>query len=311
MYSTIMENLIAEFAFNHADQVVSIRDLHKPTETVRKLQLESKEGGGTIKVYKKTDGSNTYLYKGGAVAFYSSKIKELNGKPQVIELLSDFWDHISWAGIAREGDVRLKNGKKPEKLIKQMMDIATEESDYVLDYNLGSGTTCAAAHKMKRRYIGIEQLDYGKDSAVVRLKNVIGKSNGKGKLVETIEDFGTTGISKAVKWKGGGDFIYCELAEFNEQFIKKIKQVRNSKELLRIWKEMKESAFLSYRVDDKLFEDNIKEFRELHLEQQKKLLVECLDFNNLYINYSEIRDKQYKVSKEDIELNAKFYRRGL
>jgi adenine-specific DNA-methyltransferase len=306
-YNAVIDNMIAEFAFNHAEEVVSIRDLHKPTDRVKKLQKESKENGGTIKIYEKVDGTNMYLYKGGALAFYSSKIKEIDGKPEVIELLSDFWDHISWAGIAREGDVQLKNGKKPEKLIKQIMEIATSEGDIVLDYHLGSGTTCAAAHKFKRQYIGIEQLDYGENDSVQRLKNVIGKENSKGKLSATIEDYDTSGISKAVNWKGGGSFVYCELKQLNEEFVQKIKKAKDSKELLKIWEEMKNHAFLSYRVDEKLFDENIDEFKQLSTYEQKKLLVKCLDANNLYVNFSEMEDSQYKISKEDKDINKKLY----
>jgi len=292
-YSVIIQNMISDFAFKNADNVVSIRDLHKPTETVKNLKAKSKQNKGKIYVYKKVDGSNMYLYNGGVLAFYSSKIKELDGKKEVTELLTDFWDHISWAGIAREGEVTLRNAKKPEKLIKQIMDIATKKGDLVLDFFLGSGTTAAASHKLGRQYIGIEQLDYGKNSGKNRLKNVV-----KGDQ---------SGISKAVNWKGGGDFIYCELKELNETFIQKIKKAKDSKELLKVWEEMKEHAFLSYRVDPKLFDENIKDFKELSLEDQKKLLVKCLDANNLYVNYSEINDKQYNIGKEDKELNKKFY----
>ena len=226
---------------------------------------------------------------------------------EVIELLSDFWDHISWAGIAREGDVKLKNGKKPEKLIKQIMEIATSEGDIVLDYHLGSGTTCAAAHKFKRQYIGIEQLDYGENDSVQRLKNVIGKENSKGKLSATIEDYDPSGISKAVNWKGGGSFVYCELKQLNEEFVQKIKKAKDSKELLKIWEEMKNHAFLSYRVDKKLFDENIDEFKQLSTDEQKKLLVKCLDANNLYVNFSEMEDSQYKINKEDKDINKKLY----
>jgi len=307
MYPTTIKSMIAEFAFKNAKNVVSIRDLHKPTDKVKKLQKESRKNGGCIKVYKKADGTKMYLYKGGAIAFYSSKIKEIDGVPQVIELLSDFWDHISWAGIAREGSVKLKNAKKPEKLIKQILDIAANKGDIILDFFMGSGTTPAAAHKMGMQYIGIEQLDYGKNNADIRLKNIIGKANSKGKLSETIEDYDTTGISKAVNWKGGGDFVYCELMELNEKVIQKIQDAKDTDELLRIWEEMREHAFLSYRVDLKLFDKNIEEFKKLPPEEQKKLLIKCLDANNLYVNYSEIDDSQYNVSEEDIELNKKFY----
>ena len=173
--------------------------------------------------------------------------------------------------------------------------MTTQPRDIILDFFMGTGTTCAVAHKMGRQYIGVEQLDYGENSAVVRLKNVI---NGD-----------QTGISKAVNWKGGGDFIYCELKELNEEFVRKIKKAKDTRDLLKIWEEMKQHAFLSYRVDPKLFDENIEEFKKLSAEEQKKLLIECLDANNLYVNYSEMEDKQYGISREDIELNKKFYKK--
>lgn len=116
--------------------------------------------------YQREDKSIMYLYKGGSLAFYSSKVKEIDHTKVVTELLSDFWNHISWAGIANEGGVKLKNGKKPEKLLKQIFELATEKNDIVLDYHLGSGTTAAVAHKMGLQYIGIEQLDYYENDSV-------------------------------------------------------------------------------------------------------------------------------------------------
>lgn len=162
---------------------------------------------------------------------------------------------------------------------------------------------------MSRQYIVIEQLYYGENDAVVRLKNVIGKANSKGKLSETIENYDTTGISKAVGWKGGGDFVYCELKELNEEFIQKIREAKDTKEPLKIWEEMKTHAFLSYKINPKDIDENAEEFKDLSLEKQKKFLIECLDKNALYVNYSEIEDKQYNVSEEDIEPNNKFYGR--
>ena len=307
IYPSIIKSMVADFAFNNADKVVSIRDLHKPTEKVRKLQQESREDKGIIKVYKKANGTNMYLYKGGALAFYSSKIKKIDGQPQVIELLSDFWNHISWAGIAKEGQVRLKNGKKPEKLIKQIFEIVAEEGDVVLDYHLGCGTTCAVAHKMGLQYIGIEQLDYRDNDSIVRLRNVIGKANSKGKLKETIEEYDTSGISPNVFWKGGGDFICCELMKFNENAVKQIQKAKNSNELQKIWDEMCEKYFLNYDVDIQRFSKNMDEFKKLDINKQKKVLIEMLSKNQLYVNLSEIDDSQFKVGKEGKELNKKFY----
>lgn len=70
---------------------------------------------------------------------------------------------------------------------------------------------------------------------------------------------------------------------------------------------MKEKAFLSYKVDVKQFDENVAEFERLSLENQKKFLVECLDKNQLYVNYSEIDDEEYAVSEEDEKLNKEFY----
>lgn len=238
-----------------------------------------------------------YVYKKGGVLFLRdfTKINIINNKKAIFKL-----EHISniitanlWQGIAKEGSVKLKYGKKPEELIRLITALVTKESDIVLDFFLGTGTTCAVAHKMGRQYIGIEQLDYGDNSAVVRLKNVI---NGD-----------PTGISKAVNWQGGGDFIYCELMELNEKFVKNIQDAKTTEELLKLWETMKKQAFLSYKIDPKDIDKNAEEFKDLSIEDQKKFLMEILDKNDLYVNYSEIEDMQYSVSEEDIQLNRKFY----
>ncbi|MDD2495723.1 MAG: site-specific DNA-methyltransferase [Tissierellia bacterium] len=184
-------------------------------------------------------------------------------------------------------------GQKPEKLIQRIIESATNVGDIVLDFFMGTGTTCAAAHKLNRRYIGIEQMDYIENTVVSRLKEVI---NG--------DDFG---ISKSVNWKGGGDFVYIELAKWNEKWIEKIEKAKTGKEFAKLWGEMKETAFLSYKVEPKTIDANAKDFANLSITDQKKFLIECLDKNQLYVNFSEIEDKEYGVSKEDKELNKNFY----
>lgn len=197
-----------------------------------------------------------------------------------------------------EGGVELKSGKKPEKLLQKIFQMSTEESDIVLDFFLGSGTTVAVAHKMRRQYIGIEQLDYGENNSVVRLQNVINGDH--------------TGISESVNWQGGGEFIYCELMKYNEAFMERIQAAKSSKELLKIWREMAEGSFLNWYVNPEVPEEAVKDFEKLGksengLEKQKRLLVELLDKNQLYANLSEIDDAQFKVSKEDKALNKAFY----
>jgi len=239
-----------------------------------------------------------YVYKKEGVLFLkeNAEIREDNGKKYVakLEQLSNIIVQDLWQGISKEGNVKLKFGKKPEELLRVIIDAVTNKGDLVLDFFSGTGTTCAVAHKMGRQYIGVEQLDYGENSAAVRLKNVI--------------DGDTTGISKFVNWQGGGDFIYSELKELNEKFIQKIQDAKDTKELLKIWEDMKEHAFLSYKIEPKDIDENIEKFKDLSFENQKIFLIEVLDKNNLYINYSEIEDKEYGVSNADIELNKIFYR---
>lgn len=88
---------------------------------------------------------------------------------------------------------------KPERLIERILHIATNEGDLVLDSFVGSGTTAAVAHKMNRRYIGIEMGDHAKTHCQFRLQKVVDGEQG--------------GISKAVNWNGGGGFRFCELGQ--------------------------------------------------------------------------------------------------
>ena len=182
---------------------------------------------------------------------------------------------------------------KPEETLHIIIEMATRPSDLVLDFFAGSGTTLAVAHKTRRQYIGIEQMDYIHELPESRLKKVIAGEQG--------------GISKAVKWHGGGDFIYIELTKWNEEWIEKIRDAKTEKELAKLWDEMKATAFLSYKVEPKTIDENAKDFADLSIADQKKFLIECLDKNQLYVNYSEIEDKEYGVSKEDKKLNLEFY----
>ncbi len=187
---------------------------------------------------------------------------------------------------------------KPEKLLQRIIQIVTEPNDLVLDFFIGSGTTVAVAHKMGRQYIGIEQIKNTDNFSVERLKKVIAGERG--------------GISESVNWQGGGDFIYCELMEYNEAFMSRIQTAQDSEELLDIWKEMTEDSFLNWYVDPQIPEEAVADLIAIGkdkngLKKQKQLLAELLDKNQLYVNLSEIDDAQFKVSKEDKQLNKQFY----
>lgn len=98
-----------------------------------------------------------------------------------------------------------------------------------------------------------------------------------------------------------------ELMKLNEVFVEKIQKAKTTGELLGIWEDMKHNGFLSYRVDPRLFDENIEEFKALSLDEQKRLLLEMIEYNDLYVNYSEIDDAIYNVSEEDKKLNKEFY----
>jgi len=103
-------------------------------------------------------------------------------------------------------------------------------------------------------------------------------------------------------------FIYMELMEANQKYLDMISGAKDTKTLLSIYEEMQKSGFINYYVDIKTIDENISEFEELSLENQKKFLAELLDKNLLYVNHSEIEDVNYGVSEEEKKLNREFYK---
>lgn len=185
---------------------------------------------------------------------------------------------------------------KPENLVKAIMEVCTKEGDLVMDFFLGSGTTAAVAHKMNRRYIGIEQLDYIERLAVNRLQQVI---NG--------DDIG---VSEDLDWKGGGSFVYCKLSVANQSFIDKITDASTSEELVEIWDEMQNTGFLSWRIDPEEINKTISSFMDLALDEKKEFLNTCLDKNMLYVPYSELDNKDFYISELDKRLTKEFYKKA-
>jgi adenine-specific DNA-methyltransferase len=146
---------------------------------------------------------------------------------------------------------------------------------------------------MNRKYIAVEQMIYPIDYIRNRMQKVIAGEQG--------------GISKRVGWQGGGSFVCCELMQHNEAYIERIQNAKTTKNLLTIWNEMQEKAFISYKLEPKAINENISGYEKLSLDEQKRFLIEILDKNQLYANYSEIDDKDYDISETDKKLNRKFY----
>lgn len=145
----------------------------------------------------------TQYYKGdkyNLFAWLSDVLERRDGVYYKKTMQGTYWDYTAGTkNLTKEGKVEFPNGKKPEALISRIFSMTTLEGDYVLDSFLGSGTTAAVAQKMNRKWIGIEMGEHAYSHCKVRLDRVI-------------EGEDTGGITKDVKWQGGGGYHFYELA---------------------------------------------------------------------------------------------------
>ena len=292
----IFSKLVSDFALAHRGEVFQSTaigdDAGSEVVAARNQSKLNKE-----KVYKveRENHYTVYVYNGREMAFYAKKCREVDGKVVPTILLTNIWSDISYEGIASEGGVTLKGGKKPEKLIRRIIDMASNPGDLFLDFFAGSGTSAAVAYKMGRQFITCDQLDSQIEMSIGRLKAV---ASGE-----------QSGISKLVGWKGGGSFVYCELGAANYSYAAEIQKAKNSSALIKIWERMKETGYLNYRIDLSEIDDNATSFEALSIDDQKRFLIECLDKNMLYIPLSEIDSEEFKISDEDKRLTREFYQK--
>ena len=140
-----------------------------------------------------------FIVRGGnRILFLRDKVRVIAGRPAIVEPLTNVWTDVPFQGIAREGGVVFTRNKKPERLVARVLAMATDPGDWVLDPFLGSGTTAAVAHKMGRRWIGIEEGAHLTTLAEPRLARVVAG-----------EDL--TGITADTGFAGGGGFGVMEL----------------------------------------------------------------------------------------------------
>lgn len=250
--------------------------------------------------------SNNWIYSHSAIFYYAKNKNNVFFNKQTFDVqqksgdiskkpYKDVWCDIeNFAGFLGAKDIKLIfNSRKPEKLIERIITSSCPEGGLVLDFFGGSGTTLASAHKMNRQYIGVEQMDSQINIITDRLKAVI---EGDDK-----------GISKMVDWGGGGSFVYFELKENSAKLINQITKTTKTEQLLKIFDKLKKSSFVNYRVDLRLFESDIEEFKKLSIDDQKECLIRIIDKNMLYVNYSDIDDETYSISDEEKKVNKNFY----
>ncbi|MGH1684006.1 DNA methyltransferase [Enterococcus lactis] len=243
------------------------------------------------------------FYKGNSFrlfAWLKDVSEEIDGTLYKRDVLGTFWNFVGETkNVNKEGQVEFPNGKKPERLLGKIIEMATEPNDFVLDFFGGSGSTAAATLKLGRKFISIEQMENQVSLQVERLKNVISGSD-------------QNGLSSDVNWQGGGSFVYAELFPKNMGYLQDIIHSNTTEELKSVYERMlqgtdtEEPADISFRTDLTKI-DWLQGFYE-----NKRLLVKLLDKNGLYYNFSEIEDKNVRdlISDEDYTFNKNFYESG-
>ncbi len=288
-----------------------------------------KPGGFSVKTYSKDydypietpSGKVVYPPKGSCwQTSRKSYLKKLadnriyfgprgDSKPQLKQFLSEVqqgmvcksiwtYDEVGHNQVSRSEILKLFgefafSTPKPEKLLKRIIELSSNPGERVLDFFMGSGTTPAVAHKTGRKYIGIEQMNYIESVAVKRLQKVIEGEKG--------------GISPEAGWSGGGNFVYMELKKLNMQYIDRLNTADTSASLEKLFREVAFSPFANYRFGAMPLHKLEKHFLSLDLPERKRLIMDMLDKNQLYLNLSEIEDEDHKISLTCKKLNLGFY----
>lgn len=186
-----------KFKYDNAWRI--LRDV-ATTEGAKSLADEKKKNNNGNYFLIKTKQNKIYLIKNKYNSTASQpRIKMLFADDYLMINPCDLWLDITTTGLEAEGNVEFKNSKKPEKLIQRCIELSTQKGDYVLDSFLGSGTTIAVAHKMKRKWIGIE------------MGNQV-YSHCKPRIDSIIDGLDKTGITNDVSWDKGGGYDFYELA---------------------------------------------------------------------------------------------------
>ena len=195
------EGHLNEFVLSHSMNVIRTArpDYNAVGEDVRKAIDESNKKADEIIFHARENHPDMYFINGERILFYRSKLKEIDGDLISGEPLTNLWDDLLSNNLHNEGNVKFPKNKKPENLIKRVLELCTKENDIVLDSFLGSGTTSAVAMKMRRRTIGIEMGDHALTMCHPRLKGVV--------------DGEASGVSKSVRWQGGGGFKFYRLGQ--------------------------------------------------------------------------------------------------
>lgn len=198
----VFNSLVSDFAIKHAKSVFQGTAIGNDAGSdIIELRNNSKSKPNEFVKLTRENGAIEYAYNGRQVYFYSNKVKNIDGQITPTKQLTNIWLDIPYNGISSEGGVNFSESKKPERLIKRLLQIANIlPGDIVMDSFSGSGTTISVAHKMGAKWIGIEIGDHCDTLIIPRLKAILNGSD-------------QSGISQESQWAGGGSFKYYHLGE--------------------------------------------------------------------------------------------------
>lgn len=249
------------------------------------VRMESEVHVGGFNGEMTADVSGSYTDKGKIPEdwwelFHTSE--DLRSELEILQQEENAINNSDWFKAAVAARIRVDGQKrtgylteKPYKLMERIIKQATNKGDLVLDFFAGSGTTGYVSNYLQRQFILVEQLD---DTISLMLKRFKGE-----------------------------EFVYCELAKANQQFVDNIEQATSTEELATIWEQIQETGFLSWKINPTEIDINVEDFTTLSIENQKRFLIECLDKNLLYVPYSEIDNLEFGISEKEKQVNTLFY----
>ncbi|GAA7364104.1 hypothetical protein HpCK81_07500 [Helicobacter pylori] len=294
IYFKTFKGVIKPTKFNKMELIDDLRIVNKTNSNMVRINakfkwtqdnLDDEIKEGTTFVIKSDEFSMRYIRKGDREVKVSNVFNAECGVTTNIKATSEI------KVLFANSNTDLFSTPKPEALISRILEISTNENDLVLDFFAGSGTTCAVVHKMKRRYIGIEQMDYIETITKERLKKVIEGEQG--------------GISKKCDFKGGGSFVYAELKGVNLEVKKQILNAKSMGECQKIFDDLNE-RFLK-RADCKIGEIHSEEFQNLDLNEQKRICCALLDSNEDYLNLGDMDEDAWGIDEITKKYNEIFY----
>jgi adenine-specific DNA-methyltransferase len=270
---------------------ITLQEFRKENQFIEVLPLGST---GVKQVWRWSDREKILIAcKTGEIAFFDNKIKikdrvKEGSKPTTCWYDSEFNATSHGTFLLKkifEGD-KVFSYPKSIYTMRNIVQITTKENDIVLDFFAGSGTTGHAVLDINqkdggdRKFILCEQMDYVETTTTERIKRILPEKDC---------------------------FLTLELMKYNQKYIDLIEVTDSKDEIISIWNEMQENAFLSYQFDRKTFNERLDAFKTAPIEEMKNYLMEVLDKNQLYINYTEINDETFEVSELDKALNKQFY----